>query len=136
MDIDAISQRKIHHGYNVKRLREILGIKQEILAEKIGLSQQTVSRLEAQEKLDEELLEKIAKEMQIPVDAIKNFNEENAINIIANTFQDASIASLEGDITHYKCTFNPIEKVVELYERIIQGKEEQLILLEQLLKEK
>ncbi|MDR0865898.1 MAG: helix-turn-helix domain-containing protein [Candidatus Symbiothrix sp.] len=133
MDIDAIPQRKVHHGQNVKRLREILNIKQDALAKKMGQSQQTLSRYETMEKLDDELLEKIAKELNIPVEAIENFTEEGALNFVSNTFQEASIGN---DITHYKCTFNPIEKVVELYERIIKEKEEKIVLLEQMLKEK
>ena len=41
--------KEVHHGRNVKRLREILGIKQEVLADGLSLSQQTISRFEAQE---------------------------------------------------------------------------------------
>jgi hypothetical protein len=74
-------------------------------------------------------LEKIAKEMNVPMEAIKNFDEEKAINIISNTFQDNAAG-------YNKCTFNPLEKVVELYERIIKEKDEKYSLLEQSLKEK
>jgi transcriptional regulator with XRE-family HTH domain len=133
MDIDATPQRKVHHGQNVKRLREILGMKQEVLAQKIEQAQQTISRYEAKEKLEDELLEKIAKEMNIPVEAIKNFTEEGALNIISNTFHEGSFV---GNVTHYDPTFNPIDKLVELYERIINEKEEKIVLLEQMLKEK
>ncbi|MDR0865894.1 MAG: helix-turn-helix domain-containing protein [Candidatus Symbiothrix sp.] len=132
MDIDAMPQRKVHHGQNVKRLREILNIKQDALAKKMGQSQQTLSRYETMEKLDDELLEKIAKELNIPVEAIKNFDEEKAINIVSNTFQDEAVSY----IAPYKCTFNPIEVVRELYERIIKEKDEKYNLLEQILKEK
>jgi transcriptional regulator with XRE-family HTH domain len=130
MNTDTIAKREIHHGQNVKRLREIKGIKQETLAEAIDYSQQSISRLEAQPKINDELLEKIAKEMNIPVETIKNFDEEKAINIISNTFQDGSF------IGNIAPTFNPIDKVVELYERVIGEKEERIILLEQLLREK
>ena len=40
----------VHQGHNVKRIREILGIKQDALAIKLGLSQQAVSQLEQKEK--------------------------------------------------------------------------------------
>jgi transcriptional regulator with XRE-family HTH domain len=126
-------QRKVHHGQNVKRLREILNIKQEVLADKIKVTQQSLSRYETLEKLDEEVLEKIAKEMNIPVDAIKNFDEEKAINIVSSTFQDGASV---GGFLHYNPTFNPLDKVVELYDQIIKGKDEKIAMLEQLLKEK
>jgi transcriptional regulator with XRE-family HTH domain len=48
-----------HHGRNVKRIREILGIKQEALAMDLGISQQAISSLEQREALDKDLLEKI-----------------------------------------------------------------------------
>jgi transcriptional regulator with XRE-family HTH domain len=48
-----------HHGRNVKRIREILGIKQEALAMDPGISQQAISSLEQREALDKDLLEKI-----------------------------------------------------------------------------
>ncbi|GHT28743.1 hypothetical protein FACS189432_07120 [Bacteroidia bacterium] len=69
----------------------------------------------------------------IPVEAIKKFNEENAINIISSTFKDGSFV---GDVTHYAPTFNPIDKVVELYEKLLKEKDERISSLEQLLKER
>jgi transcriptional regulator with XRE-family HTH domain len=109
----------------------MLGVKQDILAEKIGLSQQSISRIEDMEKLDDKILEKIAHAMQIPVEAFKNFSEEFAINIIKNTFHEESA----GYISHYKCTFNPLEKVVDLYERLLKEKEAKIASLEQLIKQ-
>jgi transcriptional regulator with XRE-family HTH domain len=132
--------KKAHHGQNVKHLREMMGIKQELLAERVGLSQQSVSRLESQEKMDDEILEKIAKELHIPPDAIKKFNEENVVSIITGMFQGDPI---ENDITPHKCTLNPLEKVVELYEqkaelyeRLLREKEERILSLEKMVKER
>jgi transcriptional regulator with XRE-family HTH domain len=134
METEVTFQNK-HLGRNIKNLREMLGIKQESLAESIGFSQQYVSILETQEKIDENILEKIAYSLQIPVDVVKNFNEEQAINIISSTFQDESVG---GHITHYKCTFNPLDKVIELceqnvklYERLLKEKDEQIQLLKE-----
>ncbi|GHU68367.1 transcriptional regulator [Bacteroidia bacterium] len=125
--------RKIHRGRNVKRWREMLGIKQEILAENIGLSQQTISRLEMQETIEDEVLEKIAKELNTTAEVLKNFDEETAINIISNTFQDQSVGIAN------QCTFNPLDKLIELYEeqsllyqQIIREKDEKYNLLERL----
>jgi len=50
MEAETIRQRKAHLGQNVKRLRKMLGIKQ-TLADGLGLSQQTISRIESQEEL-------------------------------------------------------------------------------------
>jgi DNA-binding XRE family transcriptional regulator len=123
---------KIHHGKNVKCFREMLGIKQEILAEKIGLSQQSISRIENQKKLNDKILEKIAKEMQIPVEAFKNLSEESVINIIANAFHDKSPAGSHINHNH-KCTFNHVEKIIELYEQLLKEKETKIASLEQMI---
>lgn len=112
---------KIHEGHNVKRIREILGIKQDALAIDLGLTQQAVSLLEQKETLDATTLDKVAKALGVSADAIKNFNEDATFNIISNTYHDQSSS------VNYQ--FNPIEKIIELYQEKIQ-------LYERLLKEK
>ncbi len=124
-----MTEKIIHEGRNVKRIREILGVKQDALAMELGLSQQAVSALEQKEKIDEKILEDVAKVLKVPVDAIKNFSDEAALNIINNTFNDHAV--LNGIL--YNPTFNPIDKVVELYERMIKEKDEKIALLEKLL---
>jgi transcriptional regulator with XRE-family HTH domain len=121
----------VHEGRNVKRIREILGIKQEALAMDLGLSQQAISQLEQKEALDAEVLEKIATALKVPVEAIKNFSDESAINFISSTFNHSGLFN-------YNCTlsFNPIDKVVELYERMLKDKSEMIEKLESLLKDR
>jgi len=82
------TSKSVHLGRNVKRLREILGIKQAFLADRLSLSQQTVFRLESQEELDDDILYKISKVLNVPVEAIKNFNDDIAVYIISNTFNE------------------------------------------------
>jgi transcriptional regulator with XRE-family HTH domain len=129
-----MSDKILHEGRNVKRLREILGMKQDTLAFELGLSQQAVSQLEQKEALDKDLLEKISAVLKIPVEAIKNFDEEKAINIISNTFNDQAINM------NYQCNFNPLEKFIEqveknekLYEALLQSEREKVALLEKIL---
>jgi DNA-binding XRE family transcriptional regulator len=38
--------KTIHEGHNVKRIRKMLGMKQDVLAIQRGLSQQAISQLE------------------------------------------------------------------------------------------
>jgi transcriptional regulator with XRE-family HTH domain len=122
-------ERTIHHGRNVKRFREMLGIKQETLAFELGddWSQRRISLLEGKDVIESESLEKIADALKVPADAIRNFDEEAAVNIIANTFHKEVNAFNK----NYHCTFNPIDKIVqlydekiELYERLLRNKDE------------
>ena len=45
----------VHHGHNVKRLREILGIKQDIIAAEFCITQQAVSDLEKKAQLNDDI---------------------------------------------------------------------------------
>ncbi len=130
--------RKIHEGRNVKRFREMLGIKQEALAFELGddWSQKKISLLEAKENIEPALLQQISGALKIPVEAFQNFDEEQAVNIIANTFEGEAVAYAQ----QYKCTFNPIDKLVELheekialYERMLKEKDEMMARLEKLI---
>lgn len=125
-----ISSKKVHHGRNIKRLREMLGVKQDALTVELHITQAGVSKLEAKEEIEKETLEKIAQILKIPVEAIENFNDEGALNFIANTFNthDTSIG--------FTINFNPIDKIVELYtekEDLFREKQE---LYERMIQEK
>ena len=48
----------------------------------------------------------------MPTEAIENFDEEQAINVIANTFHDEAFIGNSGGTYH----INPIEKIVQLHE--------------------
>lgn len=129
-----IAPQKTHHGRNIKRLREMLGIKQEAITIDLGITQQSVSELEQKEFIDDSTLKKVAKTLNVPIDAIKNMNDEATFNYI-NTFNDKVESSFLNNPIN--CTFNPIDKIVELYnekealyERMLKEKDE---LLEKLL---
>ncbi len=129
-------EHKIHQGRNVKRFREMLGIKQEALAFDLGedWSQKKISVLEQKEVIEDPLLQKISEILKIPVEAFQNFDEEQAINIISNTFHDGSIAHATAE--NIQCTFNPIDKMVELYERMLKEKDDMIARLEKLITQK
>jgi len=116
----SIVTKPKHIGRNISRIRELKGMKQEMLAEAIGVSQQTVSSIEGSEEIDTKKLEQIAKALGVTIEAIENFSEESIINYF-NTFNDTVSDSF---ITNNSCSFNPLDKVVELYERLVQAEKE------------
>lgn len=121
-----------HIGRNISRIRELKGMKQEALAIAIGVSQQSVSNLEASETIEAAKLAEIAKVLGVTVEAIENFSEENVINYF-NTFHESVTGSF---ITNNSCNFNPLDKVVELYERLVQAEKDKNEYLEKLYKGK
>lgn len=129
-------EQKIHQGRNIKRFREMLGIKQEALAFDLGeeWNQKKISILEQKEVIDISLLQEISKLLKIPVEAFQNFDEEQALNIISNTFTSNDTSTLNA--INSNCNFNPLDKMVELYERMIQQQREMIERLEKLLQDK
>lgn len=71
-----------HHGHKVGRIRELKGMKQEALAELLGISQQAVSKLEQSENIDDAVMDRIAKAFGVSASAIRNFNEDALFNNI------------------------------------------------------
>jgi transcriptional regulator with XRE-family HTH domain len=120
---------KRHVGRNVQRIRVHFGVKQEVLAADLGMSQQSVSKMEQQEEIDDDLLSKIANALGISAEVIKDFDLERAIyNINSNNYKDATIS--EGAIANAIAQqIHPIEKIVELYERLLKSEKEKLEIL-------
>src|SRR5258706_4385509 len=96
----------VHQGRNIKRFREMLGIKQDALAAGLGddWNQQKIFLLEQKETIDIPLLQQISAVLKIPVEAFQNFDEEQAVNFISNTFDNAAIGYQKNN----SCTFYPI----------------------------
>ncbi|AOC95787.1 helix-turn-helix protein [Flavobacterium anhuiense] len=122
-----------HIGRNISRIRELKGMKQEALAIAIGLSQQTVSNIESSETIDKEKLTEIAKALGVTIEAIENFSEESVFNFFNNFYDNSSSQGNSFNQGMY-ATFNPLDKVVELYERLVQAEKEKVEYLERLLK--
>jgi len=130
-----------HIGRKISRIRELRDMKQEALAQALGVSQQTISAIENSEEVDDEKLVEVAKALGVTVEAIKNFSEESVFNYF-NNFYDNSGSN--GAFSHGPVyTFNPLEKLIEayeenkkLYERLVQAEKEKVEFLEKILKDK
>ncbi len=111
-------------------------MKQETLADAIGVSRQSISKIEQADEIEDEKLEQIAKALGVTVEAIKNFNEDATINYNQFNYEGSNKDAGNVWVHNHHCTFNPIEKIVELYERVIQTEREKNALLESLLNKK
>ncbi|WP_316753935.1 helix-turn-helix transcriptional regulator [Pedobacter gandavensis] len=123
----STKSNKMHIGRKISRIREIRGIKQDFLAIELGVSQQTISKIEQSEEVEDSTLEKIANVLGVSTEAIKNFNEESILSIISNTFTSNDNSTINA--INIQCSFNPLDKVVELYERLLKSEQEKIELL-------
>ena len=127
-----MAEKTIHIGRKIGRIRELRGIKQEFLASELGVSQQSIFRIEQSETVEEDKLQQIAQVLGVTAEAIKNFSEEAVINIISSTLHD-NAGSVNNNCT---LNFNPMDKLLEvieenkkLYERLLQAEKEKIELL-------
>ncbi len=112
----------------------MLGIKQEALAFELGddWNQKKISLLEQKETVESDILAQVAQILKVPAEAIANFDEEQAVNIISNTVNNNDNAT-GNSLYSYQPTFNPIDKMVELYERMLEQQKEMIEKLERLI---
>lgn len=112
----------MHIGHNIKRIREIQGIKQEAFGQlcRSKYSQQRISDFENMVALDEPLLDELAAALGVTPEFVKSFKDENVIyNIQHNnnsTFSDNSVG------INAQPTFNNdgSDKLLALLEKFIE----------------
>ena len=128
MDVEIKEKENRRHvGRNLQRIRVYLGMKQEALAADLGVNQQVISKIEKQE-------ERIAEVLGISEEVIKDFDVEKTIfNINHHNYKDANIS--EGATTYAIVQqINPLEKIVELYERLLKSEQDKIEILKKYMK--
>lgn len=110
-----------HLGNNVARLRGYRQMPQKEIAAKLNITQQDYSKIEKKEVIEDDLLERIAEALDFPVELIKQ------IDAAPSAFS----VNQQGGNTGV--TFNQysteVDKIVELYERVIKEKDDTIELL-------
>lgn len=140
-------------GPNARLIRIGRNMTQEYLAVLTGMSQSKISALELQDEIDDETLNKLAAALEVPVDFLKNFEMEEAISSynanhndtyeINQTNSDSATGNeviRQKDVVQQKIVekeennYYPLDKVTELYERLLKEKEQQIEELRSLLR--
>lgn len=142
METEEKTLKNTHHGHAVKRIRRTLGIKQDALAAEVGMSQTMISRYEQRKVIEDDVIEKIAKALNVSPEFIKEMEEDPVTVIIENnTFEKGN--NNVGYITDNTITNNPIDEILglnkemqSLYERMLELEKEKNTLLEKLLKDR
>lgn len=137
--------KTVHHGRNLKRIREIMGVKQEALANMLGddWHQKKVSNLEAREVIEQEVIDQVAKALKVPAELIKNSTVEDVIYNIQHNYEGSNVNASPNGVNAHICNFNPLDKYVEvieenkkLYEALLKSEREKIALLEKMLSER
>ena len=136
-------------GRKIERIRTIKGLKQETLAKELGMTQSALSKIERSETVEDDTLQQIAKALDMSVEAIKNFSEERVVNYIQNNYEGSCSSQggnhTEGDNSPVGATaensqmtnhYNPMEKLVEVFEKQVTELLKRIEFLEEMLKKK
>lgn len=115
-------------GPKIRKIREIKGYSQEYIASKMSIKQNSYSKLERGEtNLSIDRLMEICSVLEIELSTLMNFDEKMVFN---NCTQNGNFGE------NNTFVFNAVEKIQELYERIIKAKNEEIETLNKLLKQK
>lgn len=104
------------YGTKIRMVREIRGFSQGYIAEKLGMAQNTYSKIETnQTKLSTEVLQKIATILEVsPMDIISQ--QPAIVNLQSNQGSQQAIGYISTFVTSQK----------ELYDKIINSKDEEI----------
>lgn len=120
--------QKLAVGHKIRSAREFKEISQEYLAQKMGISQPALSKIESNEtKLPYEKIEEIASILGIDVDDMLNFDKANIFN---NCNQSGTFSGVNNSFTFTG------EDLKDVYEKLLEEKDKRIQLLEELLKTK
>ena len=130
--MDELAQLRL--GNKIRKIREIKGLKQENVADKIGLSLSSYGKIERGEvKLSVERLSTIASAMELPMSAILEFDEGVNINFSANTFNENSHGGYyqnphfnHQNVEELKSQIETLKGVIANLENIVQIQKELL----------
>ena len=136
--------KNTHHGHAIKRFRHTLGIKQEALAAEMRLSQALISTYEQRKILNDDVIERFAKALNVAPELIKELEEDPVTFIVENnTFENGSIGNITSGSENFGNIYNPLEQILELnkektalYERMLELEKEKSALLEKLLEDR
>lgn len=144
MDTEFTHKGNVHQGRNIKRTRLEKNINQDVLSELVHMSQPTVSRIENMRVIEDEILERFAKALKVPVEYLQTLEEGSQTVVFENItnndqassssvgYASSMVDSMDNNSVH---NINPIDKITELYERLLKDKDDKCAALETRIQE-
>jgi transcriptional regulator with XRE-family HTH domain len=111
-------------GVKIRKVRELRDFSQSFVADKLSVSQGYYSDLENGRKgISEQRLSQIASILEVDKEIIRNFNDQ----VVFNSCQQSG---------YINTINNPLDKIDELYNKIIASKDERIADLTKIIQEK
>ena len=84
METEELIIGRVHHGRNIRRTRVEKNMNQEGLSELVHLSQPAVSKYEKMRVIDDEMLQRFARALNVPFDYLKTLEEDAQTVVFEN----------------------------------------------------
>ncbi|MFY0255290.1 helix-turn-helix domain-containing protein [Chitinophaga sp. 30R24] len=112
-----IDNSSVHQGNNIRQIRELVGLRQQQLAERLGSNwnQQKVSLLEKKQKIKPHILQTVSSALDISVEFIQYFDSRYARQLL-------KCGSRNGYMQQQ--TSFLLQKIIELYEKLLESERE------------
>lgn len=128
---DLLNDSSIHHGRNLVRLMNRKGLKVEDLEKALQLSQKQVEELMEMKKIDDEMLDKLAKALDVSVETIKSMKEEEpSIRFENNTFNinndNGTNSNIVGQTNNNKYDNVSFSQIIDAYRLMLKQEREEV----------
>lgn len=110
-----------HMGLKIGGARRLVGITQQELADRLGVTKQAVSKLEQTEKVDDERLGKVAEALGVSLEGLKKFNSDNVLYYTNNFYENCSpqiSSSMNAHVEHIH--YFSVEQATKLFEELLK----------------
>ena len=138
MEAEELTVGRVHHVHNIRLFRIEKNMNQEVLSQLVHLSQSAVSKYEQMRVIDDEMLHRFSRALGVPFEYLKSLEEDAQTVVFENNTvnnNDQASANIGGYVEENNRVnnYNPIEKITELYERLLKEKDEKYAALERRL---
>lgn len=114
--------KALHIGRKIERVRRLRGMTQADLGDMLGVTRQAVSKMEQNEKLEDEKIKQVAEALGVTEEGLKNFTEETVLYCTNNFYENCHVsASNIGPIsTVENLNHFSMEQAIKLFEELIK----------------
>lgn len=111
----------LHIGRKIEKVRKLRGMTQTELGDALGITKQAVSKMEQSEKIEDEKIKQIADALGVTEEGLKKFNEESTLYYTYNFYENSGVTAASIGAHNIETLNNfPIEKTIELFEKLLQ----------------
>ncbi|MEP7376206.1 MAG: helix-turn-helix transcriptional regulator [Chitinophagaceae bacterium] len=111
----------LHIGRKIERVRKLRGMTQSELGDALGITKQAVSKMEQTEKIEDDKIREVAQALGVTELGLKKFNEESALYYTYNFYENSGVNAASIGAHNIETLNNfPIEKTIELFEKLLE----------------